>query len=56
MELFSLAFFFNFIFYFLGGKGCHLDLEKYGMDITLIKCNGSPGAPANSGEIPSSGA
>lgn len=37
-------------------KGCHFDLEEYSMDITLIKCNGSPGVPAKLGEIPFSGA
>lgn len=52
MEFFLLQNYFGFVIL----KGCHFDREKYSMDITLIKCNGSPGVPAKLGEIPFSGA
>lgn len=52
MEFFLLQNYFGFVIL----KGCHFDLEEYSMDITLIKCNGSPGVLAKLGEIPFSGA
>jgi len=35
-------------------KGCHFDLGKYRMDITVTKRSGSPGVPGKLGVSPNS--